>query len=564
MVITQDFVLERLRTRKEDKGNEHFLQLEQLKKEHKELRMQVHGTDVIDYIVKIEGLENETKIKLRKRLSKSNRAFWSDVLGPTNKIFSKQGGSKDYSLEGDNLKRFKAILSTINEGSSFNQWLKSYFVDKYVIDPNGFFMIEHDGTQARPVYKSVLTVADYQPKGMGLEWVIFEPKKCEADKEIYDVRVYDDSGDYTYRVNYDSWVIELIKSEEKNGETIQMSFPNPWGKVPAVLCSDIEDTIRYGYKRSIIYPLMEDAMEYLRINSVNTLQYYHHGFLKFWKHGTPCKRCSGEGRVPINGQPNGVAYQTCPSCNGRRVNDKEDVSDVTYVSLPKQGQPAIAPHVMGYVEMPVPSLEALDKKCKESRDNIYHSHWGTVIDKREKEKTAYEVSVNTQPMQDKLNMYTDSLENVEMHLVDLLGEYFFPKYKGSSINYGRNYIIKGAEQLLEDYYKAKEKKASYTVLNEKLIKYYNAMYSNDPKSLQVAIKLMHVEPWVHNTIEEVTKWDLSSEKVTEKIFYNDWLSTIKREDIVMMEVDKLKTSLSEFVSKMTDEPTKVGDGNEEN
>ena len=175
------------------------------------------------------------------------------------------------------------------------KWLKTYFVDKYVIDPNGFFLIEYKDAEAYPTYKSILTVVDYVQKGQSLEYVIFEPVtiKLENKEDYTTVRVYDDKADYTYPINLKDWTIQEPTEE----------FKNPWEKVPAVLCSDIEDTLT-GYKQTPIYEQVEDADEYLRLNSVNTLQYYHHGFAKFWKHGTPCKKCYGLGeiQVPDNGE----------------------------------------------------------------------------------------------------------------------------------------------------------------------------------------------------------------------------------------------------------------------
>ena len=177
MITDKDFVIKRLKLRAEDKKNEHFLMLVTLKEQHKKLRMHVHGTNVIDYIVKLEGLENKTKIELRQRLSRSNRSLFSDILRPVDKIFSKQGGSKDYHIKSDKKrKEFTETLSKINKGHSFMKWLKTYFIDKYVIDPNGFFLIEHINCEAYPTYKSILTVADYIQVGQSLYYVIFELK----------------------------------------------------------------------------------------------------------------------------------------------------------------------------------------------------------------------------------------------------------------------------------------------------------------------------------------------------------------------------------------------------
>lgn len=551
MVIDKDFVIKRLKTRAEDKKNEHFLMLATLKEQHEKLRMHVHGTDVIDYIKKLEGLENKTKIDLRKRLSRSNRSLFSDILRPVDKIFSKQGGSKEYHIKSEpKLKEFTEILSKINKGHSFMKWLKTYFIDKYVIDPNGFFLIEYINGETYPTYKSILTVADYVQVGQSLDYIIFEPKtiKEEGKEDYTTVRVYDDVADYTYVVDLKKWTII---------EKPIVTFPNPWKRVPAVLCSDIEDTLT-SFKQTPIYEQIEDADEYLRINSVNTLQYYHHGFAKFWKHGTPCKKCQGAGVIQIKGGNGQIVDETCTACGGKRLAEKEDVSDVTYITQPPDGSKGIAPHIMGFTTPPIESLKALDEKLKSMRDIIYHSHWGTVISRENKDQTAFEVSINTQPMQDRLNGYTDSLENIETLIVDLIGQFYLKNiWKGSSINYGRNYVIKGADELLDEYFKSKSSKAAYTILNEKLLRYYHALYSNDMKGLDLSLKLMQVEPLIHNTMDEVERLNVPVEMLNQKIHYNDWISLTKKKDFFLQTVEQLKDSLKKYTNEQTNEVSGV-------
>ena len=186
------------------------------------------------------------------------------------------------------------------------------------------------------------------------------------------------------------------------------------------------------------------------------------------------------------------------------------------------------------------------------RDIMYHSHWGTVISRENKDQTAFEVSINTQPMQDRLNGYTDSLENIETLIVDLIGQFYLKNtWDGSSINYGRNYVIKGADELLDEYFKSKEKKAAYTILNEKLSRYYHALYSNDMKGLDLSLKLMQIEPLIHSTMEEVVRLNIPEEMINQKIQYNDWLSSIKKEDLFTSTIEQLKKSLKEYTHERT-------------
>lgn len=554
MQVSKEYVLKRLLTKASE---DYWLSMiQKAKEDHKLYRMHVHGVGLEDFIKKIEGLENEQKIKLRKRLSRSNRELWADVLRPTDKLFTAQGGSRQYNILNETQeKRFKEKINTLYKGSSFRQWFKSYFVDKNVTDPNGVFLIEHKNGKAYPTYKSILGIYDYKQVGLTLEYIIFEPYKKKIGGKDWDfVRVYDERGDYTYLVDKDKEII-YGPDDELHQEYTEF-FPNPWGRVPSVLCSDTEDTLT-EFKRSAIYEQIELANEYLRLTSVNTLQYYHHGFAKFWKHGMPCRKCQGTGHVVITGKEreavNGLGYRECPSCKGKGTLDKEDVSDVTYISPPKEGQSSIAPNVMGYITPPIDSLKQLDEKTKELRDQIYQSHWGTIIDRESRDKTAFEAALNTQPMQDRLNQYADAAENIEAHLMNLLLDYYVTSHQGANISYGRNYIIHSTSDLLSEYYTAKEKKASETVLNQKLKAYYNALYQSDPMMLDISLKLMQIEPFVHHSMSEVLSFqNVPTEMVRQKVHYNDWLSTYTNSMIIQKDLLTLKQELQKYANERTE------------
>lgn len=524
--------------------NEKSKPIEAMKEEHKKLLMHVHGVGVAEYLTKVEGLENELKVSIRKRLARSNKDLFADILRPTDKIFNSQGGLKTYSLKDKSEKEALADkLSQIYEGNSLSQWLGMYFIDKLTVDPNGLFFIEHKDNEPYPTYKSIATIRNYKVKGRKVEWVIFEPFKVKTstlEKELF--RMYDDSGDYIFEVNNGS-----ITRKEIGGEN-PVSFQNPWGYVPAITCSDLVNTLT-NYKKSTIYEQVELADEFLRENSVKTLFKYHHGFPMFWQYMTACQHCKGTGFID---------GKECPVCKGTKYATKKDVSDVTYLRQPEsKDDPTVAPDLAGYVVPPIESWKQMTEELKLMRDMIYFSHWGTIINREDKEKTAYEVAINTQPMQDRLNKYTDSLEQTERMLVDIIGEYYYGQsYEGCSINYGRNYIVKSPNQYLTEYLEEKSKNASYSVLNPKLEMYYNALYANDELSRIYHIKLMYVEPWVHNTITEVLGWNIGD--TAAKLYYNDWVSKQKKEDIITKDIATLQKELEEYAEQEY-KPKKVKD-----
>lgn len=523
-VITKDQVLDILKAPLNP-------EITAMRAEHKLLLMHIHGIGTSEWISQIEGLENATKIALRKKLARSNKDLFADILRPTDKIFNSQGGSKNYTFKSkESQEAFKQKLTTIVDGYSLTQWLQMFFVDKLVSDPNGLFFVEHKDSKAYPTYKSTYTIRQYKTNGRGIEWVIFEPIECQQNERTFKkVRVYD--GEYDYMYQWENGRLVLIDEE---------TFPNPWGYVPAFTCSDIINPLT-GLKKSTVNEQVELANEYLRESSIKTLFKYHHGFPFFWQYAPTCQECKGSGYI---------SAKVCPTCNGTKYALKKDVSDVTYLKQPElPDSPTIAPNIAGYVVPPIESWTQMTEELKSMRDMIYFSHWGTVINREDADKTAFEVALNTQPMQDRLNQYTNSLESSEKYFVDIIAEYDYQgDYQGCSISYGKNYIIKSPNQYLTEYLEEKGKAASASILNSKLEMYYNALYANDEYNRVYHLKIMYVEPFVHNSVSEVIGWSIPDELKYPKMYFNDWISSTNDDDIIKKDIPALQAELSVFVA----------------
>lgn len=513
--------------------------------DHKELLMHVHGIGVTKYLTKVEGLESETKIKLRQDLARSNKSLFADVLRPTDKIFTAKGGSKIIGLPDSKQEELKKRLNSIRGDVSLSKWIENIWLDKYATDPNGVILIEHKDDVAWPTYKSINSIRDYKVVGQQIIYIIFEPETIKTPEgQVTKVRVYDKESDKTYLMRGDEAV--LIKDE---------SFDNPWGEVPGIVISDLVNPVT-GFKKSSIDEQTEIASEYLREGSIKTLFKYHHGFPFFWQYLSFCAPCKGT--KLIDGKK-------CPSCSGTGLAMKKDVSDVTYLKPPTDAdQPALT-ELANYVVPPVESWRQMTEESELLRDMIVFSHWGTVLQKGEVERTATEVTINAQPIQDRLNKYTDSAEIIETALTDFLGKFYYgDAYKGAVINYGRNYIIKNDNQISKEYAELKKDNAGLNLLNAKLLELISAKYSNDPMSQVIHEKLMHVEPFVHNTIKEVKDLEVDAFTYATKVFYNDWLSQVKKDDAFKKAVGQLKKDLETFTEqKLNNLSTKnVNDGQE--
>lgn len=500
--------------------------LGELKKQHKKFLMHVHGNNLSDYLKKISGLENKQQIDLRQKYARSNKDLFSNILRPTDKVFSAKGGNKEYNISGDNnLKVFRETLSEITEGMSLSKWLQNYFLDKYAVDPNGVFLIENANSQAYPTYKAITSIRDYKASGQRLEYIIFEPEKRKINDQEHDfIRVYDDKEDKLYKIEGEKWVRQPKET-----------FPNHWGYVPGIVISDLVDTVT-GYKRSSIEEQIDLADEYLRDASVKTIYKFAHGFPLFWMYLQQCPHCKGEGEINA---------KTCNYCNGTGYSLKKDVSDIIGIKPPEgPDDVTITPDVAGYVTPPSENLEQMTNELKLLRDMMYFSHWGTVIQRGENE-TATGRFIDAMPVNDRLNQYADSIEDVEQKLTDIIGQFYFPNsYQSASINYGRRYIIETPDQLYDKYIKGREQGAHVVVQNYMVDQYFQAQFANDNFSLTIHRKLYDLDPFPNLNITDVPVNNLDYYK---KLYLHEWRRTLKDFDIYKTPFQELDNKLSQYV-----------------
>ena len=535
MILTDEQV--KLRFENPDK------RIEEAKKLHKKQIMHVHGVGVTEYLTHIEGLENQSKINLRRKLARSNKSLFADLLRSTDKVFKAKGGSKYYDLPKNKEKDFTDKLSNVSQGLSLSKWLENYWLDKYVTDENSLIFVEHKDNVAYPTYKSILTIRDYVQKGQDVEYVIFEPHIEDKEKDVKYFRMYDDSGDYIFMLKGKTFTRLENTKEEK------FRFEYPWGYVPAKITSDLIDPLT-EFKKSAINEQIELADEYLRENSIKTLYKYHHGFPLFWQYAPTCQSCGGSGEIIKDGNESGQTYNAqCHACHGTGYNYKKDVSDVTWVSPPEDKEQPVITELAGYIVPPIDSLTMMTDELSLLRRLIIYSHWGVENNEEKNVQTATEIERNLEPMEDRLNKYSNSLEIIETGITNILGEYYYGEsYKGSSIHKGRNYIVKSVNILTEEYKALKSSKAGLNLLNKKLKEIVHAKYQNDPTNLLINLKLIQVEPMVHNTIGE-SKTIGTYDMYTQKLYYNDWLTTKADEDLIKQEVKDLKEELKLFTKE---------------
>jgi hypothetical protein len=498
------------------------------------LKLQVHvnGLGVEEYLERIETYENKRQYELRKKYFTSNRHLFGNLLRHVDKVFTAQGGSKFYGISEDKKPELLNKLSDVRHGKGVRKWIESVQANKYYSDPSGLVFFEWTKDETYPTLKSINSIFNYQSKGRGVDWVVFMPTHTE-EGEFY--RVVDGAKDIT--VKYDGKEVEVVEQ-----------FMNPWGRVPAIINSDrMSPTLMYH--ESPVQDVIELADKYLRTSSVKNIYEFLHGFPLFWAYAPKCTKCAGTGLFDGD---------TCPSCNGDGNTFRKDVSDILKLRPPSDSEePKLAPDIAGYVE-------PADKTWVNQRTELdwlwrwmHYTLWGTLTFERQDRETALGRFIDIQPVNDKLDKFSDAFEDMEEKMVQYIGEFYFSDYQDTAINYGRIYMLESPDDIYKRYMEAREKGSPKSLLDYFLTQYYQSEFVNDSTKLAIYTKAMKIEPYVHKTDEEILA--LGNELMSAaKIHFNEWFLTLTEDDILSRTEEQLKNEYNTYLNaKVRGESTQV-------
>jgi hypothetical protein len=139
-------------------------------------------------------------------------------------------------------------------------------------------------------------------------------------------------------------------------------------------------------------------------------------------------------------------------------------------------------------------------------------------------------------------------DQVEKFITDKVAIFLYSTYKGCSINYGKRFVLESYDQIWTKYQDAREKGSPMSVLDNLLIDYYESRYASNQIELSKHIKLMAVEPYVHQTPKEVKELEVSQLEYAKKVYYHEWIGTLNPNDILLKDVLTLRKELTNFVS----------------
>jgi hypothetical protein len=503
------------------------------------LNLHVNSQGIDKHFEKIKEYENQNQLDLRKKYARSNKYLFSELLKPLDKIYTARGGAKYYNLPDAEEMKLKAILSEVRSGMSIDKWLDNNWKKKKVTDPNGVIMIEisEKGDFCYPTYKSIYSIKDFQFSGSKVEYIIFEPEIVTVDGGVIErYRVIDDANDY---------IVEKSKMSNALGEPIQEvkinqenSFSNFFGKVPARMISDVEDEIT-GMKLSFIDPAVQIADEILVDNSIKIIFKYAHGFPAYWEIERSCPVCKGA-KVIDGG--------TCEACDGDGIRKGRDISDKIIVSMDEMGKAGAIPPA-GYVSTDTATWKMMNDESDFMSKVIHKAMWGTLALMSEKEyQKATPTFSDLQPAYDRLNPVSTEAESMEKFVVDLMGKFYFPIYKGSTIIYGKRFQIESPDQIWKKFTEGKTGHIPENILRNILLEYIQATYANDAYEMAKQVKIFKTDPYPIYDANELKTLGFSLKDLYTKIYFTQWLSTIDTDEMLMLSYEQLILNRDTFIN----------------
>lgn len=526
---------------------------------NKMLLLHVDGVGLQDYLARINNYENAEQYEAREKHAITNKFITEELLRPTDNAFNARGGSKNYKFKTDSEAKevnMSDILSNIRNSQSLSWYVENEWFNKFITDPNGLIVIESEdelvdanNRGAYPTYKSIQSIRGYKQNGVFIDWVVFEAHEVEEEKSIglkqNTIKRYwalDEVNWYLIRYRNKKIIVERV---------IEHGFDRP----PAVLCSDIVDNVT-GWKKSPIDAQVELLNKFVVSNSVLGISEFQHNYPREFMIVDACSHCGGTGNIG-----KGDEWVDCnnPKCNGGKLQNK-DATDVILVRAPEGDQKAID-SIGGYVTLPVDALKLQYTAMDRTWNRIFFSHWGTVVSREGKNETATGRFIDAQPVNNRLNKYSKSIEQLHSILANFIGEYYYPlTFDKAFIQYGRRYLIETPDQIWDKYIKAKTEKAPVSTLDILLSQYLESEFRENETMFIVETKKAKLEPFVHWDIKTVRESEtISDENKHQKEFFGEWVQTMSIENLYTKEIEILRGEFHEYVKSKVINKEKNGE-----
>jgi len=513
------------------------------------INMHITGENVKEFLIKLDDYENDAQKELREKLLKSNKALMSYLLRPMDKIFTAKGGSISYNVSKNEEDIIKNIEVSVVGNSGIKKHLKKSIKDKYVIDPNTILFFDlfiDDNGDAIPIEALVdsFRQVDYSIVGNSIEWFIFKESTRIENVFNKELKLYSDENVKRYRyIDKDSDIIIDSFSGVflKVGDDIERL-----GRSPGIFLGD-ELCANKNVFKSLIWDIVEEADEFLRDSSVQTVHKLAHNYPIYWWYANDCIRCEGEG--VIKSEVDGVYVEnTCPSCGGDGRHKRKNASDNIILTVPKSDEPTIAPNVAGVVQPNTEWIEKMIHLEEIAIRKMYRSLWGDVKESSGKRETATGRIIDAQPSVDRLRDHSDTFSKIHKHYIDTIGHIVLSKKVNSSVFYGTRYILETSDDISRLIIDSSIAKVPDSIIIDLVFRYYDSEYQNDDIELLKRKKLAYIEPFPTVSASDIIKTG-NQDYIDKKLFFSEFSRSISDGDLIIKSIQELKEQFKIFINE---------------
>lgn len=541
--------------------------IEASRKMSDKLRLHVDGVGLQEYLERINNYENQNQYLARKKHAISNKFLTEELLRPVDNAFHARGGSRNYKFKTSG-KEDELITKLVNvsANATLSEYIEQEWFHRYITDPNGLIFMEIkdsdyvdenivDGEQPdkilEPTYKSIHSIRAYEQNGIFVNWVIFEPHEIILDQK-------EPNNEEKKKKRF--WAVDnkhyYLYELGKDGLMLIDQIDNSFEKVPAILCSNIHDNVT-GWKKSAIDAQVELLDKYLVSNSVLNISEFFHNFPVPWSYVDECATCNGDGTEVITDAQSREKTVTCTSCGGTGKATKKDVTDAYELRIPDADGVKIDPPA-GYIVTPTDAWTNQTESLDRGWDIIYFSQWGTTVSKDSDNETATGRFLDAQPVNNRLNKYSKSIEIAHTSIANFIGKFYFPEtFEFSVIQYGRRYLIETPDQIWKKYLESKKDNAPTSTLDLLIFQYYESEFRENEQLFIYETKKAKLEPFVHWNIDTVKDLNVNQVDYYKKLYFSDWVHRQEVRYIIDTEIDKLDSELTQFAEAKMPEQTQI-------
>lgn len=523
------------------------------REDHIKLKMHYFGEGKDKFLQKVEGLETDAELELRKRFSMTNEFLTDILIRPMDNIWAAKGTTVTLDFTMDiNRQLFELAIKNIRSGLNIKNYTKQIWKDKFITDPAGLFFVEvsQDGLTAIATQKAITTIRKMQMNGIQPEYVMFEADVIEIKKG----KVEPDQKNENFKLHWfvdDAFYyrVKVWDDKERNPEIIE-TIVNQFEKVPGFANSPIWDTNRKFFI-SPIWKQIDLLDKYLVNGSVKEIFQAKHGYPIFAIYGNQnmidiCQTCEGVGQVHDT-QTRTSGGRSCGSCGGSGFKYRKQVSDIHVLTPPKSKDDPVLPWFAQYVG---PDLATWTEQRTEqdwTKDLLHFSLWGTTIEKGDN-ATATGRFIDVQPVNNRANDFSDIVEVVHTNIINLFAKLFAPEsFRGADVNYSRKYLFETVNQVWKMYIGAKKDKASETLLGQLLAQWYETEYQSNDLLRAFYLKVLQIDPLPHVNLDELEGITAPENFKQRKIYLKSWLQTKMITEVIQMPIEKAIEDLDKFI-----------------